>query len=141
MSSLIELKSLSLETARAIADAVIAQARARNLKMHVTVVDVAGNPLVYQRLPGAPLPAREFSEKKAYTALSFNKPTSAWKQRLAENPHLAAGLTRHPRVAMIGGGLPVVIDGHLVGAVGVAGGLEADDEAVVQAALDDVFGG
>lgn len=140
MNDLIELKTLSLGLARRLADAVLDEAAERGFAMHVTVVDIAGHPLVYQRMPGAPLPAREFSERKAYTAVSFNKPTSAWKKRLSEAPHLAAGLSQHPRVTMIGGGLPVVIDGMLVGAVGVAGGLEDDDETVVQAALDTVLG-
>lgn len=139
MTDVIEMKSLSLELAKKIADAALAHARAKGLKIHVTVTDVLGAPLVYQREPGAPMPAREFSERKAYTALNFKKPTSSWKQRLAENPHLATGLSQHPNITMIAGGLPILVDGDVVGAIGIAGGLEEDDEIVAQAALDTVL--
>ena len=139
MTDVLDLKSLSLELAKKIADSAIDHSRAKGLKMHVTVLDVLGAPLVYQRDPGAPMPAREFSERKAYTALNFKKPTSSWKQRLSENPHLATGLSQHPNITMIAGGLPIVIDGTVVGAIGIAGGLEEDDEIVAQAALDSVL--
>lgn len=135
MSELITTVSLSSADARALADAAIAEARERGLKMHVTVVDASGNVLVYQRMDGAPLPAREFSEKKAYTAVGYGKPTSVWKKRLADNPHLATGLSQHPRIAMIAGGVCVTVDDQMVGAIGVAGGLEEDDESVARAAL------
>ncbi len=127
--------TLSSAGARELADAAIAAAEARGMRIHVTVVDATGNVLVYQRMDGAPLPAREFSEKKAFTAISYGRPTSAWRQRLADHPHLATGLSQHPRVAMIGGGLCVTLNDQRVGAIGIAGGSEDDDEAVAAAAL------
>ena len=56
-----------------------------------------------------------------------------WKDRLAANPHLAAGLSQHPKVAMIGGGAPILVGGAMVGALGIAGGLEDQDVALVTA--------
>ncbi|GAB4349155.1 MAG: hypothetical protein Kow006_10500 [Gammaproteobacteria bacterium] len=136
MQEINEVRTLSLKGAKRLADAAIAEAEARGFRMHVTVTDAAGNVLVYQRMDGAPLPAREFSEKKAFTAVGYGKPTSVWKRRLAENPHLATGLSQHPRLAMIAGGLCVEVDGEIVGAIGIAGGLEEDDETVARAALE-----
>ena len=130
-----DIKSLTLEAARRLADTALERAAAHGLRIHVTVVDAGGHVLVYQRMPGAPYPAREFSEKKAFTAVSFKKPTSVWKDRLGANPHLAAGLSQHPKVAMIGGGAPVVIDGETVGAIGIAGGLEEQDILIVDETL------
>jgi uncharacterized protein GlcG (DUF336 family) len=131
-------RSLTLDSARRLADLAIEEATARGLKIHVAVVDPAGNLLVYFKMPGAPLPARKFAEGKAYTAVSFKKPTAAWKDRLTANPHLAHGLSRHPQATFIGGGAPVTADGEVVGAIGVAGGLEADDVAIVDAVLGRV---
>ncbi|PLX37679.1 MAG: hypothetical protein C0606_05195 [Hyphomicrobiales bacterium] len=136
MIDLINQTSLTLESARVLAGEALRQAKAIGKCMHVTIVDAAGHVLVYQRMPGAPYPGREFSEKKAYTAVSFKKSTAVWKDRLAENPHLAAGLSQHPDVAMIGGGLPITIDGAVVGAIGIAGGLEEDDITVAEATLE-----
>jgi len=135
MARTLDMKTLTLEAARQLADAALKAAEAEGLRLHVTVVDAAGHVLIYQRMPGAPYPAREFSENKAFTALSFGKPTSVWKDRLGANPHLAAGLSRHPKVTMIGGGAPVVIEGEIVGAIGIAGGLEDQDIAIVCRAL------
>lgn len=131
-------RSLTLEAARRLADLAIEEATARGLKIHVAVVDPAGNLLVYLKMPGAPLPARLFAERKAYTAVSFKKPTTAWKDRLTANPHLAHGLSQHPNATFIGGGAPVTVEGETVGAIGVAGGLEADDVAIVDAVLGRV---
>ncbi|MBB4302544.1 uncharacterized protein GlcG (DUF336 family) [Rhodobium orientis] len=129
------IESMTLEAAQMFADTAVDVALEKGLKIHVTVVDAAGHVLVYQRMVGAPFPAREFSEKKAYTAVSFKKPTSAWKDRLNDNPHLAAGLSQHPKVAMIGGGAPVFYGDECIGAVGIAGGLEGDDIEVVKETL------
>ncbi|MCW2307507.1 GlcG/HbpS family heme-binding protein [Rhodobium gokarnense] len=129
------VESLTLEAAQTLADTALDVALEKSLKIHVTVVDAAGHVLVYQRMIGAPFPAREFSEKKAYTAVSFKKPTAGWKGRLNDNPHLAAGLSQHPKVAMIGGGAPVLYDGACIGAIGIAGGLEGDDIEVVTETL------
>ncbi len=127
--------TLSLASARALADEAIRQAQAIGKCMHVTLVDATGDVLVYQRMPGAPAPARNFSERKALTAFNYHRPTSAWADRLATNPHLATGLSQHPDIAMIAGGLPIEVDGDLVGAIGIAGGAEEDDETVAMATL------
>ena len=133
---LTEQKSLSLEAAVDLAAIAVAEAAEAGLRLHVSIVDAAGHLLAYNRMPGAPYPARLFSERKAFTAVSFKKPTSVWKQRLAENPHLAAGLSQHPQVTMIAGGLPIFVGGAVVGAIGIAGGLEEDDERIARAALE-----
>lgn len=58
-----------------------------------------------------------FAERKAYTAISFKMPTTAWKDRLTATPHLAIGLSRHPQVTFIGNGAPVTADGEVVAIV------------------------
>ena len=130
------IESMTLEAAEMFADAAVDVARDMGLKIHV-----------HRRRclrPRSGLPAHgrralsrrgSFSENKAYTAVSFKKPTASWKNRLNENPHLAAGLSQHPKVTMIGGGAPVFYGGECIGAVGIAGGLEGDDIKVVTETL------
>jgi uncharacterized protein GlcG (DUF336 family) len=133
-----QIVSLTPHAAREIVDVALDLAAKQGLTIHATVVDAAGHVLVYQRMSGAPLPARVFSERKAVTALSFKRSTALWKERLASNPHLAAGLSQHPQVAMIGGGEPVVIDGQVVGAIGIAGASEEQDIELARAALQSL---
>ncbi|MGQ9367964.1 GlcG/HbpS family heme-binding protein [Azospirillum sp. ST 5-10] len=137
---MVHSRSLGLGTARRLADAAIAKAEAMGLRVHVHVVDPAGNALVYLRMPGAPLPARLIAERKAMTAAGYRQPTAHWKDKLADKPHVAQGLSTHPQIALIGGGVPVVHDGEVVGAVGVAGALEEQDVAIAAAAVAAVCG-
>lgn len=122
-----QIASISLELASHLADLAVEEAINMGVKIHVNVVDTAGNVVVYKRMPGVPLPAREFSEQKAYTAANFKMPTSKWKTALAEKPFVANGLAQHDKVALFGGGAPIEIDGAVIGAIGVAGALEEQD--------------
>lgn len=137
-SRLISTKTLTLSAALELANMARGIATEKGVAIHVTVVDAAGHVMTYQRMEGSPYPAREFSEKKAFTALSFKKPTLGWKERLAQNPHLAAGLSQHPKVAMIGGGEPVIMEDQPVGAIGIAGGLEEDDIIIAHLTLKNL---
>lgn len=128
--------SLTLEAAQFLAQMAIDHGVSIGFKMNAVVVDVAGNPLVFLRVSGAPLPAPDFAERKAYTAAVYGWPTDKWLKILEERPVITAGLAQHDRVAMFDGGLPVVIDGVVVGAIGVAGGKVEQDIACAEAALD-----
>nr|WP_315983490.1 heme-binding protein [Aliamphritea spongicola] len=75
------------------------------------------------------------SHVKAYTAVSFGFGTHLWQQRLADKPHLLSGLTQQPDMVLFGGGLPVTYNGQLVGAVGVSGASEAQDQACAAAGI------
>ncbi|MBR9868502.1 MAG: heme-binding protein [Oceanospirillales bacterium] len=128
--------SLTLEAALVIARAAIDKGNQLGIRINVVVVDTAGNRLVSLREPGAPLPAMDFAEKKAYTAANFRLPTEAWAEVLEGRPVVANGLAQHPKVALFGGGLPVLIDDVVVGAVGVAGGKVPEDLQCAETGLD-----
>lgn len=130
--------TLDLDTAQRLVSAAVAEANRRGLRIHAWAVDHAGEPLAYLRMPGAPLPARLFAEKKAYTAANFGHATATWKAKLAHKPFVAQGLAEHPCVALFGGGVPVVVEGTVVGAIGIAGALEEQDEEIAAAALEAV---
>lgn len=129
-------ESLTLEAAQVLAQAVVEQALTMGLKVNSVVVDASGDSLVSLRMPGAPLPARDFAEKKAYTAACYGWSTTRWRDMLKERSVIIAGLAQHPRVAMFGGGEPVKVNGRVIGAVGVAGGKEDEDVICAQAAME-----
>jgi uncharacterized protein GlcG (DUF336 family) len=127
--------TLTLEAAIVVANAAVAVAQTMDLKIHVNVTDAYGNVLVYLRMLGSALPARVLSENKAYTAATFQQPTSVWESRLSDRPLLANGLAQHPKVALCAGGVPIIIGGEVVGAVGIAGGSAGQDVAIANTAI------
>lgn len=140
MDDLVITRSISLATSLRLTKAALEKAKSINVKIHVNVVDPTGDVISYQRMAGAPLPARDFSEKKAYTAANFKQPTSIWKDKLLEKKLVANGLAQHPKVALFGGGLPIFDDDQIVGAIGIAGASEEQDIIIAQAALEALKG-
>ncbi len=128
--------SLTLDAALVIANSAINKGNELGIKMNAVVVDAAGNRLVSLREPGAPMPALDFAEKKAYTAANFKLPTEKWSDVLEGRPVVANGLAQHEKVALFGGGLPVIVEGVVVGAIGVSGGKVPDDIKCAEAGLD-----
>lgn len=136
------IASLGLGSANEIADRALAAAAEAGVAVCVAVVDRAGHPLVFKRQPGAPLHSIEIALDKAYTAVSFGRPTSLWDKRLAEGSEmLRHGLMHRERFVGFGGGLPIKHDGQRVGAIGISGGSEAQDVAFCEAALAGVLAG
>lgn len=114
--------------ARAVRAAVEA-AQAMGLRINVAVVDRAGVPAAFLRMPGAPLHSVDIAMDKAYTAASFGLATSRWTEVLADHSEaVRAGLTQRPRFVAFGGGVPLLEDGELIGAIGVSGATEQQDE-------------
>ncbi len=104
--------------------------------VNVAVVDAGGLLAAFLRMPGAPLHSVDIAIDKAYTAVSFGLPTHLWAAALQE--HSAAvreGIVLRPRFVAFGGGLPILEGGQRIGAIGVSGGSEAQDQAIAQAGL------
>lgn len=121
------VRELSFEAALAAAHAAIQKSLESELKVCAALVDRGGNPLVTLRYPGAPLHCVALAEDKAYTCASFGFPTADWKAILDGSQVLAKGLPPRARWALIGGGLPILASGELIGGIGVSGGSEEQD--------------
>jgi uncharacterized protein GlcG (DUF336 family) len=86
-------------------------------------------------MDGAPRLSAGIARNKAYSVASFKGlPTHAWWPAIADDPALVHGLTQTPRLVIIAGGVPVLADGELVGAVGVSGASAEQDRAIAEAA-------
>ena len=137
----ITFASLPLSAASLLLDAAIAHAETLQLSVSVAVVDHAGHLLGFKRMPGAALHTIDIAQDKAYSAVSFGRPTGDWDARLAEQSSmLRHGLMLRERFVGFAGGLPVLLDGARLGAIGVSGGSEAQDVACAQAALTKLTG-
>jgi uncharacterized protein GlcG (DUF336 family) len=102
----------------------------------VAVVDESGVLKGLLRMDNAALVSVQVAQDKAYTAVGFGIPSHTWHDFIKDDPPLAAGApTGIDRLVVFGGGYPIVIDGAMVGGVGVSGGHYSEDMEVAEAAL------
>jgi len=123
--------SISLEGAQAAINAAVAESKKRNWKMNVAVVDAGGNLLAFQRMDGAQLASIEISEHKARAAATFRRETKAFENGIQVN-NFNYLLTLDGIIASRGG-IPLVQQGKIVGAIGCSGGASSQDEVVSKA--------
>jgi uncharacterized protein GlcG (DUF336 family) len=135
---LVSERNISLNMARAIADAALETCRKMGYKISVTVVDRAGLVRASLRDDDAGIHTLENSQRKAYTAKTFRVSTTEFKRLLAENPDRGAQ-TNLSGVIAIPGGLPIKVGDDVVGAVGVSG-TPGKDDVCSQAGIDKVAG-
>ncbi|WP_376771337.1 GlcG/HbpS family heme-binding protein [Streptomyces boluensis] len=123
---------LTVEAATKAAQAALDAAKKENQRVSVAVVDRNGNTIVTLRGDGAGPQAYESAEKKAYTAVSWNAPTSELVKRLEQAPNLKD----IPGTLFLGGGAPVTSKDAPIAGVGVAGAPSGDlDEKFAQAGV------
>lgn len=108
----------------------------KGLKVSIAVVDNTGHLLAFTRLDGAPLGTIEASFKKARTAALFAAPSKVFEELLHGG---ATSLLAFDVVTPSQGGVPIVLDGVCVGAVGGSGGSGEEDELVARAGADELI--
>ncbi|MBF6240571.1 GlcG/HbpS family heme-binding protein [Nocardia otitidiscaviarum] len=126
---------LTVESATRAAQAALATAQQQHQRVSVVVVDRDGNTLVALRGDGAGPQSFESAERKAFTAVSWNAPTSELAGRLQDAPRLAD----IPGTLFLAGGVPVTADGAPVAGIGVAGAPSGDlDERFARAGVAEL---
>src|SRR3977135_2046698 len=111
---------ISSELARKMGDEAGGEARQIGVSENVAILDDGGNLKAFSRMDGAPILSIEIAQNKAYTAL-FGVPTQDFFNFIQGDPSLLAGIPTLARVAAYGGGLPIKVNGEVVGAIGVSG--------------------
>ncbi len=107
-------------------------------RMVIAVVDREGTLKAFLRMDGAPLLSVEIAQNKAYTAAAFGLATHAWFDFIKSDEPLRLGIVHTERLVTFGGGYPIVVDGEVIGGIGVSGGHYTDDMEVACAALESV---
>lgn len=131
-AQLADSKVMTLEGARNIAAAAEAEARRNGWNVTIVVTDAAGEPILLQRMDGAPLSSLDIAQAKARTAARFRRPTKSLEDAVAAG---RPALLSFDGVTMVEGGVPVTVDDRVVGAVGVSGGSSAQDAQVARAGI------
>jgi len=122
---------ISLERAQAVVGAAVAEAKKRNWKMNVAVSDSGGNLVAFQRMDGAMLASIQIAEHKARAAATFRRPTKVFEDAV-QLMHLNYLLAFDGIIASRGG-IPLIDQGVIIGAIGCSGGTDSQDEVVSKA--------
>ena len=129
-AQLIEKQALTLEGVKRIVAAAEAKARVEGARVVIAVVDEGGNLLLLQRLDDTQVASVNVGIDKARTAAIFRRPSKVFEEQV-RNGRVAA-LALHGAVPLQGG-VPIVVDGKVIGAIGVSGETPSQDEDIALA--------
>lgn len=125
-------KALTLEAAKHIAAAAHEEARKNNWTMVISIVDDGGHLIYLERMDGTQIGSVVVAQEKALTAVRFKRPSKALEEAVAGGRIVVMTL---PGATPVEGGTPIVVDGQLIGAIGVSGGTSPQDGQVAAAGL------
>jgi len=114
------------ETAKKVAAAALAEARKNNWNMAAAVVDPAGDLVYFEKLDGTQAASVTIAVDKARSSARFKRPTKALQDTLAAGGD-GLRVLRLDGAIPVEGGVPILVDGKIVGAIGVSGGTSAQD--------------
>lgn len=135
MAKLSDIKQLTLEGAKAMGEAAIAEADKNGWGVAVTVVDAGGNPLYLARMENAPVASYIGASSKAWTAATFGRSTKMLDDGIASG---RTQLLAFAQALPIQGGLPIKNGDSTIGGIGVGGATAQEDEQCAQAGIDSL---
>lgn len=126
--------SISLDDARRVIDAAVAKAEEIGQPQDIAVVDAGGNLKAHVRMDSANIGSIHIAINKAYTSVAFQTQTQDLTEATRPTGDLYGLSDAHGgRLVVFPGGIPLVRDGHVIGAVGVSTGSIEQDQAVAEA--------
>ena len=127
--------AITLDDAKSMLAAAEAEAARNGWEVVIAILNDGGRIVAVHRMDGARPGNDEFAIAKAMTSVMTCRPSAVWERRV-EGPHKA--YLTFPFMS-VQGGLPIMINGELIGAIGVSGVLSDQDEQVAQAAIAAAF--
>jgi glc operon protein GlcG len=124
---------IGVEAARKAAAGALAEAKKNGWNMAVAIVDPGGTLVYFERIDGTQTGSSEVAQQKARTSASFKRPSKAVEDAVASGK---LNYLRLPGALPIEGGLPLLVDGKIVGAIGVSGGTSQQDGVAAKAGAD-----
>jgi glc operon protein GlcG len=126
---------ITLDQAKKVLAAAEAEAKKNNWNVVISIVDTGGQLVTMSRLDNTQFGSVEVAREKAYSSVAFRRPTKVFQDSIAkggENIRLL-GLTG---ASMLEGGIPIVVDGKIVGGIGVSGVTAQQDGQIAKAGID-----
>jgi uncharacterized protein GlcG (DUF336 family) len=116
--------------------AAVAEAETMSVSVTIVVVDESGVTKEMLRMDGAPLVSVQTATNKAYAAAAIGMPPDDFYSAIESDGAAVAEFATRPGLALIAGGLPVIVDQRVAGAIGVAGAMTgAEDRRIAEAAV------
>ena len=128
---------ISLENAKKVAAAAMAEVRKNNWTMAVAIVDPAGDLVYFEKMDDTQVASTIVCQDKARSAARFKRPTKAFQDMLAAGGE-GVRVLRINGAVPVDGGLPITMGGKVVGAIGMSGGTSAQDGQCAKAGVDAV---
>jgi uncharacterized protein GlcG (DUF336 family) len=125
---------ITLERAKKVLSGAEAEAKKN---MVIVVLDSGGNLVALERMDGAQFGSIEVAKDKAYSAVAFRRPTKAFDDAVAQGG-ANLRLLKLSGASPIEGGIPIVVDGKVIGSVGASGGTSPQDAQVARAGIDNM---
>ena len=133
MESFKTTRYITLDGAKQMMAAAEGEAKKNNWNVAIAIVDAAGNLLMFHKLDDTQTGSIAVAMGKARTAAAFKRPTKAMEEMISGGRSVFLALEG---LTPIQGGLPIMVDGQLLGGVGVSGVQSSQDEQVAQAAVE-----
>ena len=134
-NQLVATQSVSLAQAQVMAQAAEKRAKEIGVPMVISIVDQSGNLILHERMEDALLVSIDLAIKKAYTAVALKMPTDKFATVTQPKTELYGIQHSDSKMVIFGGGFPIMVDGKVVGGIGVSGGSVAQDMDVASAGL------
>ncbi len=128
---------ISLENAKKAAAPAIAEAAKNNWSMAIAIVDPSGNLVYYEKMDNTQIGSANLAIEKARSAALFKRPTKTYQDALAAGGE-GLRVVRVPGAMPIEGGIPILVEGKIAGAIGVSGGTSAQDGQCAKLGADAV---
>ena len=130
---LIETKVVSLEAAKTMVAAAEAEAKKHSWNMAIAIVDASGTLILFHRMDDVQIGSVDVAIEKARSAAKFRRPTQVFADALKNGNQ---GLLSLQGAVAVAGGIPITVDGKVIGAVGCSGMASDQDAVVAQAGVD-----
>jgi uncharacterized protein GlcG (DUF336 family) len=125
-------QELTLADCENIMAAAIAEARRNKWVVSIAILDDGGHLLHFVRMDGASPANARIAVAKGRTAAESRRASGTWQERIKSRPELM----QMPGILPVQGGVPIIVEGSCVGAVGVSGVQSHEDERIAQAGID-----
>ena len=129
--------AITLEMAKKVMAGSEAEAKKNNWNVVITILDSGGNLVMTHRLDGTQFGSIEVAREKAYSAVAFRRPTKVFQDLVAQGG-ANVRLLKLPGASVLEGGIPIVVDGKLVGAIGVSGVTSEQDAQIGRAGIESM---
>jgi uncharacterized protein GlcG (DUF336 family) len=126
-------KGMTLEVAKQMAAAAEAEAKRNNWNVVIVIVDDGANLVYLQKIDDTQIGSIDVAQEKAKTAVRYKRPTKALEDAVAGGRN---AVLRLPGAIPVEGGIPITVDGKIIGGIGVSGVTSSQDAQIAQAALN-----